>query len=402
MKRILACMIAGILCTLSLTGCEVPGDKSKKDAVTDVLLYDFEDYDRSFLPLKVMSYFGAVDVNEDEQYVKSGSRSALLRPLGYHSTMVNNTYTRIKAESCLYLPLTSGIYEFDYSDSARIQEVEFALYNAEETEVAVYVGMIYEKNAVTVSEPVKFMLKPGWNDVFYVLDHNVLAIDHNLQACYGIALSFDRANSRELKDAPRLYLDDVRLKVSETAVTPENIVTLVGKEVCDFEELYQKYAVGCNFYDKAFRPEISVVSAEEYGLTAPSGRRVLRVSLKPVDCIDGTIYDGIYLKQAMIDAVNFGSLSDSDKLCFEIYNDSDEPMDFALSFHTTNDSGYAVCHRYVGPKQWASFQIRMDAIDALWGNGENTYRNNPGEIYLEWAEFTGEERVLYLDDFRIE
>lgn len=401
MKRILAYIMIGVLCISSLTGCKGT-EGSGKDTVTDVLLYDFEDYDRNFQLMRVMSYFGAVDVNEDAQYVKSGTTSALLQPLGYHSTMRNNTFTGLKAESCLYLPLSSGKFEFDYSNSAKIREISMAMYNANEEDVPVYVSLIYEKNAVTLSDPVEFVLEPGWNDVFYVPDYSLIAMKNDLQSCYGIALSFERAGSRERQDAPKIYLDDVRLKVSETEAVPETEITLAENEVCDFEQLYQEYVMQSSFLDKALRPDMKVVTAADYGIAASSGRRVLRVVLKPTDCIDGTIYDGIYLTQAVMDAVGFQTLEDSDRFCFDLYNDSDVVMDLPITFRTTKDSGYKVCHFYVSPKQWTTFRIRMDDLDALWEEDERTYRDNPGEIHLEWGEFTGDERVFYLDNFRIE
>lgn len=404
MKRIWIWIMAAFCCLSFLTACqaaeEPPGEEEETER--DVLLYDFEDYDRNFQLLRVMSYFGAVNVNRETDYVKSGEASALLQPLGYHSTMTGNTFTGIKPECCLYLPFASETFGFDYTDSGKITEIRFSMYNARETELAVYVGLIYERNATVVSEPAVYTLEPGWNEVFYLPDHNALALDYNLQACYGLALSFDRTGSRELADAPKIYLDDVWLTVDETAVSPQPLVELSENEICDFERLWQKYAVKSSVFDKALRPDVAVVRAADYGLTAPSGQWVLRAELKPTDCIDGTIYDSVYLTQAVIDGANLSGRADGDLLCFEIYNDSEAAIDFSLTFHTTKDSGYSVSHLYASPGQWTSYRIRMEDIDALWGTGEKTYRENPGEIHLEWPEFMGENRVIYLDDFRIE
>ncbi len=402
MKRIVVLIMTVVLCVSSLTGCGIFGKHSEKEAVSDVLLYDFEEYDRNFQLMRVMQYFGAVNVNKEAQYVKSGSTSALLQPLGYHSTMIGNTYTGLKAESCLYIPFTSELFAFDYSDSTKIRDISFSIYNAESAEHALYVSLIYEKNAVTLSEAVKYVLKPGWNDIFYTPDHEALAINYDLQACYGMALSFDRTGSRERENAPKLYLDDIRLKVSDTSVTTKSAITLEENEVCDFEQLYQKYVVKTKNHDKAFRPDLDIVVAEDYGVTATSGHRALRVVLKPVDCIDGTIYDGVYLTHAIIEAAGFGSLEDSDKLCFDVYNDSEAAIDFSITFHNIKTPGYKVRHMYTSPKQWTRFEISMENLDGLWEDAEKAFRKDPGEIHLEWPEFTGEERVIYLDNFHIE
>lgn len=405
MKRM--CMFILALSLAFATAATAIGCNKQKTDVTvnEVTLYDFEDYDRNFALMRVMAYFGAVNVNRDEKYVKSGKMSALLQPLGYHSTMIGNVFTpTLKPECCLYIPFSSNKYDFDYTDATHLDAVRFSMYNAEETALPVYVSLIFERNAQTVSEPVAFTLKPGWNEVIYRLDHDVLAINHDLSACYGLALGFDRVGSRDLADAPEVYLDDVRLQLADTVVTPKNLIELDENEICDFEKAYQKHTVTSFSFDKAMRPDLEIVTAADYGLTAPSGRKVLRAALKPVDAVDGTIYDQIYLTQALIDAVGFSSLDDDAYFCFEFYNDTELPMDLSVTFLDTKNSGYKVArHLYANPKQWTPYRIRLADVDALWGNAEErTYRDNPGPIRIEWAEFTDGEHVVYMDNFRIE
>lgn len=133
MKKIGSVILAGALAltaTAMFAACNDDGKKQEEQSQS-VLLYDFEDYDRNYSLMRVMSYFGAVNVNRNAQYVKSGEGSALLQPLMWHSTMIGNTYSGIKPESCLYIPFSSNRYEFDYSDAGKIQTVRFAMYNAE-------------------------------------------------------------------------------------------------------------------------------------------------------------------------------------------------------------------------------------------------------------------------------
>ena len=118
-----------LICMLSLATIVLPAGCSKKDesgetpSLAENMLYDFEDYDRNFQLMKVMSYFGAVNVNRDKTYVRSGEQSALLQPLGYHSTMIGNVFTpTLKPESCLYIPLSSNKYEFDYTDAGKLRK----------------------------------------------------------------------------------------------------------------------------------------------------------------------------------------------------------------------------------------------------------------------------------------
>ena len=78
-------------------------------------------------------------------------------------------------------------------------------------------------------------------------------------------------------------------------------------------------------------------------------------------------------------------------------------MDLSVTFLDTKTSRYKVArHLYANPRQWTAYRIRIADVDALWVEDENSYRNHPGPIRIEWAEFTDAERVIYVDNFRIE
>ena len=408
MKRLgtILLAVALALATFALpAGCKKKESGKGNAAAQENILYDFEDYDRNFQLMRVMSYFGAVNVNEDKTYVRSGERSALLRPLGYHSTMVGNVFTpTLQPESCLYIPLSSEKYAFDYADASKLREVRMAMYNAESEDKNAYVSLIFERNAQEVCEPTRFTLRPGWNDVLYVVEHDRLAVNYDLSVCYGIALSFDRVGSRSIADAPEIYLDDIRLETYDTAVTPDDIVELDENELCDFEKPYQRYAVTSGVYDKAVRPDLEVITAADEGIAATSGHRALKVTLKPVDAIDGTIFDYVYLREGVIRKANISSQPLSARVCVDVYNAGDETLDLAITFVSTrNTNTYAVAgHLYAAPKAWSTYRIALSEIDNLF-EGEKIYSANPGPIRLAWGEFTGENnRIFYVDNFRIE
>ena len=399
-----------LICMLSLATIVLPAGCSKKDesggtpSLAENMLYDFEDYDRNFQLMKVMSYFGAVNVNRDKTYVRSGEQSALLQPLGYHSTMIGNVFTpTLKPESCLYIPLSSNKYEFDYTDAGKLREIRMAMYNAESTDKNVYVGLIFEYNAQEVCEPTRFTLKPGWNDVMYVVEHDRLAINYDLSTCYGIALSFDRVKTPNLAHAPKIFSAVLRVGTLETAVTPADVVELDENELCDFEKGYQRYAVTSGVYDKAIRPDLEIVTAQN-GVSPTSGHRMLKVTLKPTDAIDGSIFDTIYLREGIVRKANISALPLSAKICIDVYNACDIMLDLPITFVSMrNQNTYAVAgHLYAAPGVWSTFSIEVGEVDRLF-EGEKVYTAYPGPIRIEWGEFTGDEnRILYVDNFRIE
>lgn len=398
MRRLYVCILASVLCLLSLNGCRTVETSAQLGKNTEVLLYDFEDYDRNFQLMKALAYFGAVNVNKDTQYVKSGNVSALIQPLGPQSTAISANGWGLQQNTCLYIPFTAYAYDFDYTDCAKIQNISMHIYNAEETEINMYISLVFNKWADEMSQPVPFTLAPGWNEVNYMPDHTALAINHNLQACYGMGLQFDKVDSRELKDAPKLYLDDISLTITEKAVKPEMVEVLDENGVCDFETISQKYIVKAEVYDKALEPELNIVTAKDYGITAPSGQKVLRAELKPVEFVDTSIYERIVFTEALSEAFDFENAEDGDRFCFDIYNDSDEAMDIAVIFRLPKATITMGSHLYVNPHQWTSYSISFDNLV----DDTNDYRNDSGQIELHYGRFEGKEKVLYIDNLRIE
>lgn len=398
MKRLYVLILALALVFTSLTGCGTKKTSAQLGKKTEVLLYDFEDYDRNFQLMKAMAYFGAVNVNKDTDYVKSGKVSALLQPLGPQSTTQSTNGWGLQQYTCVYIPFISGHYDFDYTDCAKIQTISMSVYNAEETDINMYISLVFNKWVDELSTPVPFSLAPGWNEVSYVLDHNALAMNHNLQACYGIGVQFDKVNSRELKDAPKLYMDDIKLAITDKAIEPEKVELLDENGVCDFEEISQKYMVDYEVVNRIHKVDVEVVTAKDYDMTAPSGHKILRAVLKPTDHIDGTIYERVIFKQALMEAFDLEHAEDSARICFDFYNASDVAIDFTILFEFPKASTMMGDHLYASPHQWTTFSISLDALK----NDTIDYRTDVGQMEIHFAEFEGEERVIYVDNLRLE
>lgn len=410
MKKLSIVLIFALLLSL-WTGCvQTPSSGTSSDAGDDtaqtqtgeILLYDFEDYERNFQLTRVCGFFGAVNVNTDKQYVKSGNISALLQPLGPHSTANSGNVLGVNPKTCYYIPFSSSKYNFDYTDGTKLEEVRFSIYNAENKTINLYVSLIMEKNAQKLSPAETFVLEPGWNEVFYTPDHSVIAINYDLKQCYGLALNSDNVHSRYLKDAPKLYMDDLYITMREESFEVRNLIDLKENEICDFESDWQKYVITSMVNDETNAPDLEIVRAGDYGLVAPSGNRVLRVTMKPADIITTSVYNGFTFTQALIDAIGFSELGDDRYIAFEVYNAESVPLDLPTIFYNTKETTYKGNNLLVNPGEWATFRINLKTLDELFGKGENTYRMYPSHMVVQWPEFTGEERVAYFDNFRIE
>ena len=403
MKRILTTLLA---CSFVfggfgvLTGCS---NQETEEESSEILLYDFEDYDRNFALMHALSFFGRVDVNEDSGYAKSGTGSALLRPLGHQSTTAIYATIRNYADDCLFIPFSSVKYDFDYTDLTKTESVRFSMYNAEEKNLNVYVGFAFSQLGDAASLPVRYTLKPGWNDVICMVDHATISLMYNLKQCFGFTIGFDNVGSRYVKDAPTVYLDDISIKRTATEIKYDNLISLDGDVVLGFEQLWELYTVTSIVEGERF--PLDIVRALDYGLVAPEGEKVLKFSQAADAYNDGSTRKYFVITESILQAANLTSYDENDMLCFDIYNDTDEFLPIAVCFQVeSQQNGYKYVPLSVKPKEWSTFKMSLGGIDHLFGK-ENGFRSEPFRILLSFEQYIGEigtARDMFFDNFRVE
>lgn len=403
MKRTITLLLTLVLTVCGfgvLTGCD---KKEKEETQSEILLYDFEDYDRNFALMHALSYFGRVDINENETYAKSGAGSALLRPLGHQSTTAIYATQTCDADDYLYIPFSSVKYDFDYTDLTKTESVRFSMYNAEEKDLNVYVGFAFSQLGEVTSAPVQYTLKPGWNDVICTVDHATLALGYELKKCHGFAIGFDNAGSRYVKDAPTVYLDDIYIKRTATEIAYENPIAFENDVLLGFEQLWNIHLV--TSIDAGEKFQFDIVLASDCGLTAPQGDKVLKFSQAADAYNDGSTRKYFVITETLLQAANLTSYGKDDMLCFDIYNTTDEFLSIAACFQVeSQQNSYKYVPFSVKPKQWSTFKMSLGGIDHMFGK-ENGFRSEPYRILLSFEQYVGEmgtARDMYFDNFRIE
>ena len=162
MRKTWACIIASLMTLLSVTVSSPVTVTAEDQAFTpkeDVVLCDFEEWKPDFSKLRIGGDFGKI--TRSEEYVTSGKYSAKLQPGGPY------------ASSAPYftVPLTSKMYGYKYVMSDYVA-ITAKFYNAEQEDVSMEIGLTFTNYGNKV--PTKYTLKPGWNDVTYVINHNVI------------------------------------------------------------------------------------------------------------------------------------------------------------------------------------------------------------------------------------
>lgn len=404
MKQIISCLlVVASLC--SLAGCRSDSGKddgknssaestsTKTEKVGEVTFLDFEDYNPDFQLFRGRPGFGKISQNDDEQFVKSGKYSAKVQPIGLRGE-----------EAKFYYPLVSELNDFDYSDISKIDMITMAAYNAESENKTFTIG--FGTNDSSFGD-FKFTMKPGWNNLAYFPDLDLLNISSDIYAAAGLSFKFESSNCYYLEDAPTYYFDDIKFHYDQNK-TVENVLEFDEGEIIGFEKDFHNYAFSCSGSNADIVPEVKIVSAAKEGLKATQGEKILKVVLKPDPEVWGTaarvkIPEKIIRESGIMDipksdhgkyALKFDSYSATrtlDSNCFIVYGKGD------LSAHWYSSSDMDLAFTY---GKWRTHSMPLSLASSA-------FRTNPGAIeivFYVWpkSEKADKERVVYFDNFRYE
>ena len=232
---------------------------------------------------------------------------------------------------------------------------------------------------------------------------------------------FDPACSENFEDSAHVYVDDIKLIGAKADIEIVDVVKLDPYEICDFERAYQQYVVNWYVYQDT-PPTATIVSNKDLpeGMTASHGTRCLKIETHPR--ADGwQAYPRFILTRFVVQkAIN--ALTEEEKarayVCFDICSPY-YPWTFETGFRDTVTGALTnlvyETTSFWGPnvpksKQWTTVKYSLAEIDAEKSYsigrspaGGSDFTNNPESILLNWADyFGGENRVFYLDNFRIE
>ncbi len=207
----------GLMMLAAITVGAVACNKGEEEETgTRVVLYDFE---QSILPVGMFQDFGALDINEDAEYVHGGARSLELRPASDGET-----------EPLMYFPFESSVLGFDYKNGDRISEVRFWCYAPKQ--MTVQAGLYFTADVGKRGVSSEIALEQGWNEAVYTLDHAALALVNDLSATYGLYLEFT-ADTVPASENVKLYVDDLSILVQDEDIEYEVVIPELTKQTGD-------------------------------------------------------------------------------------------------------------------------------------------------------------------------
>ncbi len=273
MKKNLIISLATLsLVAITATSCNKEVEEQEKEDPNYTVLCDFEKGYENLNTAMLINYFGKISKNTNLKYVKSGKGSALLQPTGVAG---------IKVNPLMYFPLASNQYNFNKSNIANYDKVEFSMYNNTDKEVEAEVGFVADVVSVHKVEKSKLSsltLKPRqWNDFSFEIDHAYFNLFFNIEEAPGLYFEFENANVYNPAFAPNIYLDDVRFYNAKIPHTIKDDFILKENEICDFEEDFQKYFISCaNYTPDALKFDIV---SEVDGVKPTSGDKFLCITV---------------------------------------------------------------------------------------------------------------------------
>lgn len=399
MKKFLVSFIASIMAfsTLATVGCSKATEETEE--ATHVVLADFEKFEPDFQLTRISKHFGAVNVNTDATYVKSGTASAKIQPLGHVPS---------QRQPWLYFPLQSTRFEYDYRDFSYYESVSMWMYNAESETIKVELGFVEKMtdiNEIATIPGEMQEIKPGWNKLVYYPDLNSLNLICDITNFLGIYLRFPNTPSYELEDAPVLYIDDVMLKKSPQKQEIAELIQLDENEILNFDKGWQQSIVTVNAPVEATTPEVSVVKASEENLSVlDDGREedyVLKVVTKAgTEKVPGDKrYTGFDIPAKVVKKSGIADIEKAERkkynICFDVYA-VNESKTFFIDYGISMWNNWVSYNHQAVQGQWTTYRYNLSLLSSgIYGD--------LSLIGITWGEYAiGGDMTFYFDNFRIE
>lgn len=399
MKKFLSLILSGLVFAgvLAATGCK-PKDENKQDKYEEIVLADFERWAPDFQIMRLMGKFGAVDVNTDAKYVKSGKQSAKLSVLG---GVVKKTSPYV------YFPTASEYFGYDYSNFTGVQSVSAWLYNTKSSVETVEVGVISKVSSVEECEKIVggvYSLNPGWNKIVYKPDLSLIGISADVTSIPGVYFGFESAGVSALADAPVFYIDDVTVKRESNPAPIADVIEFDPGEILDFEKDYQAYVVtpDITYSSPSCSPDLSVVVAADYGITATSGEKCLRVVTHPGTNLYSA-WPKFSITEKIIDKSGFKDIPKEEwanyRFAFDVYSEKANGFTFYPEFFTSSNVRYNFNFK-VKAGNWVT--VYEPFTEHGFSGWRDEHITSPGAWKIAWDEYSGEDYVFYFDNFRYE
>ena len=421
--------ITSTFAACAMSGCNFGQDTAKTEEQTNIVFNDFETFEEDFLSIRPLNNFGKININYDKTYVKFGKASAKIEA---------SSGTFETAKPTMILPTYSTRFAYDYKDFSKTEKISVWLYNAEEEDLSVGLGLQIGKwttgqwwDRVDRCTPLYYTLKNGWNYIEYVVDPTYLAYQGKTDITNIQGLFFEFEYCNQFDDVPVVYMDDLRLHFSKTEITGSEYALKADAEngvweLADFEDVRQGMFLYMRSYSEGenLRMNARVVNASKYNTTAKSGNNALELTMHAGGGSGwprATLSSKVLAKVIAEIGQDFVDHPENYQLCFDYYNGS--PVEHSLSVVYENEATTSTLNPWqnikCAPYTWSKYAISFTRINnTLAGAVESGYLKEgytaddlrcekyPVNIVFSgssfWSADDTRDRYYLIDNMRIE
>lgn len=364
-----------IVCSAAtFTSC---GDNEEKSEIyRNILINDFENA-WEYSSVLMGNYLGKITANSDIEYVSRGEKSA----------KVDVGDSKIFSGSP-YVYQTFNHRFGDYTSFAEVKMLSVDVYNACSEPKNVYVSLDFSSGE---NSKTRYSIDPGkWTTVYYTNYREYMISE----TCNGAYLYFDAIES----GVNTFYLDNLRIYQTDSPYKKLN-PKLEENEICSFDR-YEQIGMLKTLTDGG-----SVDTEMTAEKTATGNGSALKIYAGHGVAVypQSYNYPGISLSETILSLVPFEEYGANDYLCFDIYSDNRVKIT-DLFLILTNNLGVRYFDYMFGeqviPEKWTTIRVPVsqinDGVPIEEGFATTT------RIEIVWGEFIGEDRVFYLDNFRME
>lgn len=405
-KCFTAVLLALAMGSCIFAACGKEGEKKGEEEKPNyILINDFENFRDCFSPLIGANYFGIVDMNTDMTYVKSGSASAKIQPIGAPEEVG-------AAKPTLRMPLKLNRLGVDCTDFSDATMISAEIYNASDRDIEM--GLYFDYGT-SKTETQRYTLPHGeWYTMVYQVDRAVMdfigAID-NMQR-----MNFEFPQKGEEETAPTIYMDKIGIHLTETDFVPFEM-DFAENEVCDFEQAWQAVVLPGKSGTK-YDPTITLNTDMKY---VTSGKSSIKVDyIGNTGEITDYQYAGFILPRNLLRATGFHEKGDETKLVFDVYNANPRQQRFMIEMK--NESGKVVFKNidiYLPAGQWTTLRFTFDELNEGFTPGTPNSGGHRGmgalaagggtekveHLALHWEygmDLSAGNYTMYFDNFRYE
>lgn len=385
-KKFITFLLA--FCTVfGLSGCDLfSGDQTekKKDIV---LVNGFEDVSEMDT-LTNYGVLGKITLNKDSSFVKSGEGSAKVvvtaDPYKVASPYIIQNFNLMKRDET-------------YNDFSDVAFVTMQVFNPQSETLRIGVQLAY---TYTNGMREYYDLAPNsWTQVkLNVVREYIpkLASMNDMLYVEGLRITFDRPDVDTT-----FYLDDLYLYKTETEYT-DVVMSLKKHEICSFDSGWQ---VAMAVLEKGtfdlLMPTVSIESEIRSTNTGASMKIIAPAGV--ADYTTTLRWPGVALNEEMLKLVDWASYPDTAKLCFDVYAPLENGVDEVwLSAYSDSRRYYSGPAEKVIPGKWTTISYTVGEMNATYEYTEEHNFAHTTYLVVRWGEHPGEDRTLYLDNFRME